>query len=173
MNQDLETNTENEEERTRTKLQSRLTECWSKLPAMQQKMIELEEEKERRLLLKEAREELWKRWRQKKGRGTANPGIKVTDIQKMERKIERIEKELADQEERRQREKDERIKKEDRLKTKKRKEQHWEMLRWIVAYLEENKAGWEETRRKRKKMKRTKQSMKSGMHWRRKREDST
>ena len=53
------------------KLQSKISECWKKLPAMRKKMIELEEEKERRLLLKEAKEELWKRWRQKKGRAVS------------------------------------------------------------------------------------------------------
>ena len=42
------------------------------LPQNRRKIIELEEEKKRRLLLEEAENELWRKWRQKKGRGIKN-----------------------------------------------------------------------------------------------------
>ena len=34
---------------------------------------------------------------------------------------------------------------------KRKKEQHWEMLRWIVLFLEENKVKWDELRKRRLK----------------------
>ena len=43
------------------------------LPTDAQILVEREEEKRKRILLKEAKQELWKRWRQKKGREKESP----------------------------------------------------------------------------------------------------
>ena len=40
--------------------------------------------------------------------------------------------------------------KQERLEKKRRKEKHWELLRWLVNFIEENKQQWEENRQKRK-----------------------
>ena len=50
-------------------------------------------EKERLLYLKEAKEEIWKKWRQRKGRGLKNPNEKAAEFT-LEAKLIRIEKEI-------------------------------------------------------------------------------
>ena len=52
----------------RKMMQQKITETLNKLPKNKQILIEREEEKISRILLKEAKEELWKKWRQRKGR---------------------------------------------------------------------------------------------------------
>ena len=137
--------------RTKTQLQAKISDCWKRLPQTRQKVLELEEERERRLLLKEAKEELWKRWRQRKGRKATNPEAGKKDVAKMEERLARIEKELIEEKRKRDREKEEKIVKMERIEKKRRKEKHWEMLRWLVAFLEENREGWDELRRRRVK----------------------
>ena len=51
----------------RKKLQ-KITETLEQLPKNTQILIEREEEKRKRILLQDAKQELWKRWRQRKGR---------------------------------------------------------------------------------------------------------
>ena len=48
------------------KIQNKITENLRQLPENRRILIEREEEKERRLLLQEAKIELWKKWRKKK-----------------------------------------------------------------------------------------------------------
>ena len=77
---------EEEEVSSRKKtIQLKISESLKRLPETRKKAIEAEEEKERRLLLKEAKEELWKRWRQKKGRKAGNPDVKKSEVEKMEK----------------------------------------------------------------------------------------
>ena len=40
--------------------------------------------------------------------------------------------------------------KEKRLEKKKRKLRHWEMMKWIVKFIEDNKKEWEVLKRRRK-----------------------
>ena len=141
-----EENERRRQEGIKVQLQAKITECWMKLPEERKKMIEVKEEKERRMLLKEAKEELWKRWRQNKGRKATNPEIK--DREKLEDKLSRIEREVAEMEKSREKVIKERNEKAARLEKKRRKEQHWEMLKWIVAFLEDNQGKWNELRRK-------------------------
>ena len=53
--------------------QRKITETLEKLPENRRILVERELEKERRMNLKEAKEEIWKRWRQSKGKRRMNP----------------------------------------------------------------------------------------------------
>ena len=120
-----------------------------KLPRNRRILVERETEKERKLLLKEAKEELWKRWRQKKGR-INQPKLKNGE-EDLEKKLKRIEEEVSKyKEEMKTKETEEKTRRE-RLEKKKQKEKHWEMLRWVVNFIDENRNHWEgEKIRKRK-----------------------
>ena len=128
-----------------------ITESLGELPKNKRILLEREMELERRLLIKEAREEIWKKWRQNKGRKNTNPKIKTKeDKNPMEEKLKKVELEVAKfkderekkkQEEEKQKQsnrpEDEESKKKRRLATKKRLERYWEKLRWVTRILEE------------------------------------
>ena len=50
-------------------IQQKITENLKLLPENRRKIIEKEEERKRSLLMEEAENELWRKWRQRKGRG--------------------------------------------------------------------------------------------------------
>ena len=52
-----------------------------------------DKEKERRILLQETKKDLWKRWRQKKGRGMRDPA-KIGEKENLEKKLSRVEAEV-------------------------------------------------------------------------------
>merc|ERR1711942_614965 len=103
------------------------------------------------LLIKEAKEEIWKKWRQNKGRKNTNPKtLTKEDKNPIEDKLKRVELEVAKfkeerdkkiREEEKQRHRDqpedEGLMKQRRLATKKRLEGYWGKLRWITKILEE------------------------------------
>ena len=60
-------------------------------------MLDRELERERRLNMKEAKEEVWKRWRQAKGRRKTNPH-RNKDVRSLEEKLRRVEREVEDYE---------------------------------------------------------------------------
>ena len=65
-------------------------------------------------------------------------------MEKLERELEKAEKELKAYQLGKE---EEREKEEQRTRRKAKKwerERHWEMMRWIVSYIEENKLVWEE-----------------------------
>ena len=130
----------------RKTIQKKITETLQKLPRNTQILIEREEEKRRRILLQEAKQELWRRWRQKKGRETEF----TKDTRKLdeEDRLKRIEREVKKHQE----ELEERKRKEEELKERKHKQaekkKRWEMLRWIVAFIEERKPEWEKRKAK-------------------------
>ena len=134
------------------RIQRRITDCLKSLPQNRRRILELEEDKKRRLLLEEAETELWRKWRQKKGRGMkswAKVGEKETLDEKLriveeqtERyklEVERIEKRRKNREEEDKRTQSERVK---RLEEKTRNERHWEMMRWLTKFMMENKEIW-------------------------------
>ena len=94
-------------------------------------LLEREAEKERKLLLKEAIEELCKRWRQKKGRRNNQ---KLHKEEELEKNLSRIEEEVSKYEEEIKTKEAEEKTRRERLEKKKQKEKHWEMLRWIVTF---------------------------------------
>ena len=109
-------------------------------------------EREKRILIKEAKEEIWKKWRQKKGRNGTNPKLIIrNDRQSLEEKLRRVESEVEKYkkvvENRRKEEeiqlkmknkgKDETEERTRRLQRKKRMEEYWEKLRWVTRLLDE------------------------------------
>ena len=124
------------QEKTNTKLkQQKITSQLAKLPENRRIMVERELETERKLNLKEAKEELWRRWRQKKGRTEyKKKTTKEEENINLDRKIERIELELKKYEEELENEMVEILEtvenREKKLEKKRKKEQHWEMLAW-------------------------------------------
>ena len=128
--------------------QRKITEILNQLPENKAEMIRREEARERRLLLKETKEELWRRWRQRKGRGIEgwNPekyDSKEAEHREIDKKLERAEKELKLHREEAEKKKLEEDEKNRRLETKKRKEKKWEMMRWLTNFLEKNKEDWD------------------------------
>ena len=120
----------------------------------------------RKVLLEEAETELWRKWRQRKGRGMRNwaqVGEKETMEQKLkivEEQTEKYKLELERMEKRRLRREEEQLKemqeKNKRLETKRNNEKHWEMMRWITKFMKENLDIWnrrkDDEREKQKRM---------------------
>ena len=138
------------EKERKNNIQMRITQSLGELPENKRILLDREMEKERRLLMKEAKEEIWKKWRQKKGRKSTNPKIKTReDKDPLEEKLMKVELEVAKYKEIREKmrydemkgreknEEDEETRKTRRLATKKRLEGYWEKLRWVTKILEE------------------------------------
>ena len=128
-------------------LQTRITD--EKMPRNRKMLIEMELERKRIFLMKEAKQELWKKWRQNKGRIkhpklTKNENSKEEELEEKLRTF-KIEVENYEEEER------ELAKtKKEGFEKKERKERYWEMLRWVVTFIDENKEYWEELKKQRK-----------------------
>ena len=70
------------------------------IPENRKKLLEQELEKERRLTLKEAKAELWKKWAQNKGRGQYRKKTKKEEeVENLEKKLEMTEKVAREYEE--------------------------------------------------------------------------
>ena len=79
-----------------------------------------------------------------------NPSLAEAEVKSMEARLKKIEREVEEMKREVEKEKRAKSEKTARLEVKKRKEKHWEMLRWVVAYLDHNKGRWNELQRKRK-----------------------
>ena len=137
------------------KLQTKITDTLVKLPENERAILEYEERKKRRAEIKEARENIWKRWRGKK----AETKQKSTDWEKMrleevlqnaEQTLQRITEEREEQkrmEHRREEEKkaveDEKnerrretermeVDRIERIKKKHQLEEKWQMMKWLT-----------------------------------------
>ena len=129
-------------------LQRKITDSLGTLPRNRRILLEREIEKERRLTIKEAREELWKRWRHAKGKRKTNPNYsKKTRNETLEDKLDKIETEISKYKAELEQRQEQERRKEDRLAKKRRLERHWEMLRWIVQFMDENEDKWAELKR--------------------------
>ena len=135
--------------------QLKITTELRKIPENRRKILLLEIEKERILTLKEAKEELWSKHSQRKGRGLKKKTKLEEEKMSLERKLDIIEKEAKKYEEELEKEmieiQDKIEEKENRLNKQKRKKKHYEMLRWTVNFIEENKQVWEDEKKRRQK----------------------
>ena len=109
------------------KLQTKITETLQELPQNRRILVEREKERERKLLLQEAKLELWKKWRQKKGRGKVP---KITQMKEQEkesltRELEKIEAEVEKYKEEIEEKRREVERKVSRIERKKQKERHY------------------------------------------------
>ena len=129
--------------------QEKITKTLNKLPENRRKLVKAQLEKERRIEIKEAREEIWKKYRQNKGKKGTDPRKKSTinlSDENLDRKLEKIECEVKKIEKEREERQKAAKEKEDRIERKKRLEKKWEMLRWVVQYIDTNKDRWERER---------------------------
>ena len=132
------------------KLQRKITDTLGELPRNKRIILERELDRERRMTLKEAKEELWKKWRQSKGKRKSNPKYtKKTRNETLEEQLDKIETEVNKYKEELERIKERKKEKEERIKRKRKLKQHWEMLRWIVQFLGDNEKNWAEMKRTR------------------------
>ena len=140
------------------KLQTKITETLLELPENRRIILEGEMEKERRMILKEAKQEIWKKWRQSKGKRKNNPKIQdtkskkglKTPIDELEGKLAKIEKSVESYKADLERMKKDEQEKTSRLDKKKKLEGHWEMLRWITNFMDENEKKWSDLKRLRR-----------------------
>ena len=118
--------------------EKKIDEFMRKLPRVEKKMIEAEDRRKDAVIMKEFEENLWRKWRGKVDKKIGKP-IREMAAENVDRRIEQIQERLEE------------IRKEEELrkvrKQKKQKlEEHWEMLRWLVGYIKENKYAWERRR---------------------------
>ena len=116
------------------------------LPRNRRILLEGEMEKERRMILREATQEVWKKWRQSKGRRKNNPKTKnIKDInnknntnEELEAKLEKREIAVQSYKAELENMKKKEQEKASRLDRKRKLESHWEMLCWITNFMDEN-----------------------------------
>ena len=77
-------------------IHKKIIESLGELPKNKRLLLEREIQLERRPHLKEAKEEVWKKWKQNKGRKGTNPKIKTReDRNPLEEKLERLKLEVV------------------------------------------------------------------------------
>ena len=95
-------------------------------------------------------DEVAKLWRTRLTIDCKRYDLNIADrLKDMNRKLERAENELKAHKEEIERKKLEENEKKRRLQKKKSKEKHWEMIRWLTAFIDNNKEDWDEMKRKR------------------------
>ena len=173
---------EKKEDFKRKVVQKKLTQNWLQIPEREKEKFRSEEEKRKRLELKEVKENLW-RWRNKpedkvgKKRKMGDRKEKEfgeDQLRKIEEIIERVKVEDKIENERRekyQKEKEKiraersrnkekmKVEEEDRrerLRKKRKLEQRWEMTRWIKLYIDKNSDRWEIEKIEREEIRRKK-----------------
>ena len=140
------------------------------LPEKEREKIELEEKKQMRLDLIETKKSLWKfRTKEKKQVQNTDRTEKLEQLEKLEDKLKMIEnileeiKETKRKFEEKEKERKEQQTKEWRkkvaIKDKKEQEkklqiekqriksQHWEMLRWVTRFIQENQENWDKRKK--------------------------
>ena len=145
-----------------------------KLPGKEREIIQMEERRMKRLDLQEIKQNIWRKWRGKGG--SIEEKRKETEEEKIERqtiKIEKTLKRLKDEkkaqdqkfsewkerrkrlleEGRKQQEESERKSRNRKIRIDKKAkmEEKWEMLRWTIRFIDDNKDRWERERLQREK----------------------
>ena len=67
-----------------------------------------------------------------------------------EEKLEKIEKEIDKYKKELEKAKEEETKKTEKIERKKRRQKHWDMMKWVVQFIDDNKERWDEMRRRKK-----------------------
>ena len=145
------------EKHHRKELQTKITTQLKLIPKNRRILLEREIEKERIWNLKEAKLELWRRWRQRKGRIPGQKSKKDLEVEDLETKLKKIEEEIHRMEDELEKElvevQEKAEKKEKTLEKKRKKERHWEMLKWTVEFIEEHKHHWEKEKKRKREEK--------------------
>ena len=83
-----------------------------------------------------------------KGGKTCFPKFKEKKSQgNLEEKLKKIEKEIEKYREELKKAGEERKKKDERINKKQRKQAHWDMMKWVVKFIDDNKVKWDNLRR--------------------------
>ena len=142
--------------------QRKITESWKRLPEFEKRQLKEEETRRRRLELRDAKINIWKRWRRKE----EEPRTRTKDeenrdwLEKIEKTLEKIRKEEESKKEARRVNKERRdallaeqkmrqeeiLRKEQESKERKIRQntlqKRWEMMRWVTKYIDENSDKW-------------------------------
>ena len=93
---------------------------------------------------------LWKKSRENKTTKENPITIPKKDSQEtLDKKLKKIEEEISKYKEELERIRTEKIKNEERKARKKKKQEHWAMMKWIVNFIDENKENWERSSKQR------------------------
>ena len=140
-------------EKIKTKeIQTKITDNLNLIPKNRKILVEARIEKERLLDIKEAREKIWKKWRHNKGKSTHHPRILKRDSkEQLEEKLAKIEKEVERYNDEMRKIEEDKEKKKQQIKKKESKQKHWEMMKWVVRFIDENKDEWSRIKLMRKK----------------------
>ena len=151
------------------KLEKEIQEGMNKLPQQKRNEILIEENRKQKMEIIETKKSLWKlRKKETKQERKSERTLRLEKIEKMEDKLEIIEKILSELkverenrkqlEEKRKEAATEEWRKKIRAKDRKERErkekidlenriaQHWEMYKWVTTYIDENKESWEKER---------------------------
>jgi hypothetical protein len=153
--------------------QKKITESWNRLPEHEKRRLEKEEARRRKLELRDAKINIWKKWRRKDKAKETEPGTKPEEeanrewLNKIEETLEKIRQEEESRMEarrineqrrndllaERKQKQEEILRKEQEKKDRKIKQntlyKRWEMMRWVTKYIDENSEKWEREKEKR------------------------
>ena len=135
-------------------IQRKITDNLGKLPISEREKFLREQERQRKIELKEMKENLWKNWRGKTAKNYSttkemeDEGGKLDELWKKveEWKVEQekiVEPKMKEKEEKMTEKKRKAEEKTRRLCLKEKLEGNWEMVRWLTSYIEENRESWE------------------------------
>ena len=131
------------------KYQIRIDSLLGQIPVTEQERIRRENLREERLEFGEMQENLWKRWRDKrkllelKGKENTTEEKVEKKLRSIAEKVRKYQQEKREKDEKAQREKEKRDQKQERKRVL---EDHWEMTKWLIKYIKENKYIWERRR---------------------------
>ena len=126
------------EQQLRKEKSGKITDMLKELPVEEQEKLKKEQRQRDGKLLKEIKDNMWKKWR-----GNQKKGAKQVQIPKKE---EDLDARIAEIEKRIKEYRVEQKRKDIRQEKKKKLEEHWSMMRWLTKYIEENKYMWERRR---------------------------
>ena len=116
----------------------KITDMLLELPRDEQEKFKREKRREEGAILKEIKDNMWKRWR-----GKARKNGKLEEIPKEE---EKLDAQIMEIEQRVEEYRQEKRRVEERKDKKRKLEEHWQMMRWLTRYIEENRYTWERRR---------------------------
>ena len=116
----------------------KITEMLMELPKDDQERWRRDQRQEEGRLLKEIKDNMWKRWRGKLRRKQQSEVIPKEE-EKLDAKIKEIESRIQEYKQEMQRVAE-------RKDKKKKLEEHWQMMKWLTSFIEENRYTWERRR---------------------------
>ena len=159
--------------REKEKLQKKIIEekisaALSSLPREERERYIAEEEKEKRIEMKNIKENIWKKWRNRREENRQKSGEerdfekadKSHRLEKLEKIIQRLKSEELEREEMRERNRERKrawrkekekeeskmlvreLERAERREKKKQIEDRWALMKWVTKYIDENEANW-------------------------------